>query len=93
MIELPEGGGGGGATTGIVKRLTRIGDQAIETITGTKIYLDAFYSYWTTTLDENDAVVADESSSCNYVLKSGNTVIYSGTSFASGAYKATVNEY
>lgn len=87
FIELPEGGGGG-ASAGIVKRLTRIGDQTIETITNNQILLEAFYSYHTTELDDNGALIPTESSSGTYVLRSGNTVIETGT-VPSGAYKAT----
>ena len=79
QVELPKGGGGGSSTTSINK-LVRIGNQAIQTIVGATIKLQMFYSSW----DEN------ESSDGTYVLKSGDTIIDTGT-FNSGAKDETIN--
>ena len=90
-VALPKGGGGS-ATGGVRKRLTRIGDQQVQNIVGSTVMLQVFYSYWTTTVDDNNQVHAEESSAGTYELRNGNTVIETGT-IPSGAFGEVINGY
>jgi len=90
-VALPKGGGGA-AAGGVRKRLTRIGDQQIQKIVGSTILLQVFYSYWTTNVNEQNQVEPEESSAGTFVLKSGNTVIETGT-IPSGAFGETVDGF
>lgn len=69
VIELPEGGGG--TSSNIVNKLTRIGDQTIQKIVNSKVFLRVFYSSWN--------IEDSESSSGSFVLMAGNKQIDSGT--------------
>lgn len=90
-VALPKGGGGA-AAGGVRKRLTRIGDQQIQKIVGSTILLQVFYSYWTTNVNDQNQVEPEESSAGTFVLKSGNTVIETGT-IPSGAFGETVDGF
>ena len=90
-VALPKGGSGA-AAGGVRKRLTRIGDQQIQKIVGSTILLQVFYSYWTTNVNEQNQVEPEESSAGTFVLKSGNTVIETGT-IPSGAFGETVDGF
>lgn len=80
-VPLPKGGGGGASSTN-VNKLTRIGDQTIQTIVGSQVYLRVFYS-------SHDSA-GEESNAGTYTLKTGNTVIETGT-LNSGAFNTTVS--
>lgn len=80
QIELPKGGGGGTSTSGINK-LVRIGDQTIQKIIDSEVLLRVFYSS-----HDSDGI---ESNAGTYTLKTGNTIIETGT-IASGAFQETI---
>ena len=68
-VILPKGGDGSVSTS--KNRLIRIGDQVIQKIVGNQIFLRVFYSSWDSEgLQSNDGA---------YTLRTGNTVIETGT--------------
>ena len=82
QIVLPQGGGTSSAQ---VNKLIRFGDQTVQKIVGSQILLRGFYSSW-----DADGI---QSTAGTATLRTGNTVIQSNYTLASGAKDAVLGNW